>query len=96
MFQNLVVGKSSLTKCSFATDFLKNSQLQLTATQFSKDNNYDEDELLCELEIRLLKKLYSGMPWRTSPSKIFTIVYYGGMPWRKVLSCLVWWWSNSR
>ena len=64
MFQNLVVGKSSLTKCSFATDFLKISQLQLTATQFSKDNNYDEDdedELLYELEIRLLKKLYTSM-----------------------------------
>jgi hypothetical protein len=37
------------------------SQLQLTATQFSKDNNYDEEELLSELKIRLLTKLYNSM-----------------------------------
>jgi len=69
MFQNFVVGKTSLTKCSFATDFLKISQLQLTATQFSKHNDYDEDELLSELKIRLLTRLYTPYLYATGGIK---------------------------
>ena len=90
MFQNFVVGKTSLTKChSFSADSMKISQLQLTATRFSKENNSDE-ELLSELRDKVAYKviyLYAN----NLSTKIYHDVYHSGMQWRTspLLPCTV-------
>lgn len=87
-----VVSKTSLTKChSLSADSMKISQLPLTATRFSKQNNSGEDdELLSELKDKVAYKvifLYAN----NLGTKNHDDVYYSGMQWRTspLLPCMV-------
>lgn len=76
---------------------MKISQLQLTATRFSKENNSGEDdELLSELRDKVsykVKYLYANS-LRLLVQKLTMMPTTVGCSGEQVLSCLVWCWSN--